>query len=120
MVDLLQTALAALPKLIPRRKVGYQRGDEQIWIDATVGRTALYYVDESGVRQFGEIRDYLIVPAELAFHGVEVEPEEDDLIIDTEDGNRIFHIMADSGEVWRYTDRYRTMYRIHTKGSDEV
>lgn len=106
-----------VPKLIPRRNVRYERGDYFVVLEATVARTILYTVDNYGVRVRAEMRDYLIVPELIILNSVEVLPEEEDLIIDTNEGGTITYkvMRGDAGESWRYTDRYHSLLRIHTK-----
>lgn len=106
-----------VPKLIPRRNVRYERGDYFVVLEATVGMTMLITVDNFGVRTRAEQRDYLIVPALLILNSTEVLPEEEDLIIDTNEGSTITYkvMRGDAGESWRYTDRYHGMLRIHVK-----
>lgn len=123
MTDVLQSAIAAVPNLIPRRIVRYKRGEDHIGLHATVGSTRIDYEDEHGVRLRAEVRDYLIKPADLVISDVTVEPEEGDEIIDSGEGGipRTYQVMGvESGRAWRWTDRYHTMYRIHTKQTDEV
>lgn len=123
MVDLLQTALSGLSKMLPHRQVRYQRGESYVDLEsATVAVTTVDYEDEHGVRLKAEIRDYLISPADLILDDVQVEPQESDEIIDTnEGGTKTYVVMGiEAGVAWRYTDRYHTMFRIHTREADEV
>jgi len=121
MTDILQTAMAMLPKLLPRRIVRYQRVDDYVNLEVTVGSTTVDYEDEHEVRLKAEIRDYLIPVADLILSDANTEPEEGDLIIDTEEGaTRTYTVMGiESGVPWRHTDRYHTMFRIHTRQTDE-
>ncbi len=117
MTDLIESALSALPMLIPRRKVGYQRGSEVIWIDATVARSMYLYTDDNGVRIYTEGRDYLVEPSEIVMAGAETLPAEGDQVIDED---KRYTVMTESdGEVFRFTDRYHTLLRIHTKENDD-
>jgi len=117
MVDLIETALSALPLLVPRREVGYKRGGETVTINATIARSAYFWVDNNDVRHYGEGRDYLIKPADLVIGGSIVEPVEGDQIVD--EGN-LYTVMAEGGgEVWRYESRYHKLLRVHTKESDD-
>ncbi len=118
MTDLIESALSALPLLMPHRKVRYQRGSEVIWLyNATIARTAYIWVDNNDIRHVSEGRDYLVPPDDLVLGGVVVTPIEGDQIID--EGNR-FTVMAEGdGEVFRYTERYHTLLRIHTKENDD-
>lgn len=117
MPDMLQSALSALPKLIPRREVGYRRGSVTITIKVTVGRSKIDYADDdNNVRRFNEVRDYLIVPALLVISGSLTEPKEGDIIIDD---SILWRVVPEAGEFWRYTDRYHTMFRVHVVESDD-
>jgi len=122
MSDLIQQALAGLPKLLPKRTVRYVRGDDYVDIDVTVGSTIVGYEDDHGVRLKAEVRDYLIEPGYLILSDVEIEPTEGDTIIDTTEGaTRTYEVMPiGDGIAWRWTDRYHTMFRIHTRQSDEA
>lgn len=86
-------------------------------LEATIARTILYQTDNNGMRVRAEMRDYLIKPALLVLNSVQVEPEEEDLIIDTNEGTTVtYKVMSgDAGESWRYTDRYHSLLRIHVK-----
>lgn len=106
-----------LPKLVPRRSVRYERGEYFVVLEATLARTILYQTDNQGMRVRAETRDYLIKPALLILNSVQVEPEEEDLIIDTGEGSTVtYKVMSgDTGEAWRYSDRYHSLFRIHVK-----
>lgn len=121
MTDLIKTALSALPSLIPRRKIKYQRGVEWAEVDATVARSVVEYFDNAGVRVRSEVRDYLIKPSLLVLAGVTVEPKEGDVITDSGEGTKVtYKLLPDAaGEAWRYTDRYHTLLRVHVKEIDE-
>jgi len=121
MSDLIQQALAGLPKLLPKRIVRYVRGVDYVDIDVTVGGTRVDYEDESGVHVRAEIRDYLIVPGELILSDVVIVPTEGDEIIDSNEGDTsTFQIMNSiEGIGWRYTDRYHTLLRVHTREVSE-
>ena len=122
MVDLLQAAVGGLRAMLPQREVRYSRGGHYVDLDVTVAVTSVDYEDEHGVRMKAAIRDYIIDPLKLVLDGSQVEPEEGDTIIDTLEGaTRTFEVMSTEGGVaWRYTDRFYTMLRIHTKQSDEA
>jgi len=121
MSDLIQQALAGLPKLLPKRIVRYVRGVDYVDIEVTVGGTRVDYEDESGVHVRAEIRDYLIVPGELILSDVVIVPTEGDEIIDSNEGDTsTFQIMNSiEGIGWRYTDRYHTLLRVHTREVSE-
>ena len=121
MSDILKLAMAALPGLLPSRTVRYQRGDNYVDIDVTVGATRVDYSDEHGVRFKSHVRDYLIPVVDLILSGEAIEPLESDTIVDTNDGTTATWKLMDieGGEAWRYMERYHTMYRVHVRMEDE-
>jgi len=126
MADLIQSALASLKGWLPKRTVKYQRGDLEIELEATVARTMLRYTDEHGARRFMEVRDYLIDPSDLIPYvgGDKFEPAEGHRILDSEEGflgERTYEVSSGGEEeVWRWTDRYHTLLRVHTVEIDEA
>ena len=87
--------------------VTYVRGDVQLHVPATIGRTK-YEADDGHVVQVEYTdRDYLILAADLVLGGQVSEPERGDLI---REGPREFEVLD-----WRYSDPYRTTLRITTK-----
>lgn len=121
MVDLLQVATGGLRVLLPQRKVRYSTDDGYVDLDVTVAATRVDYEDEHGVRMKAEIRDYLIDPLKLVIGDSRVEPQEGHKIVDTTEGaTRTYEVMSiGDGIAWRYTDRFHTMLRVHTRQSDE-
>lgn len=122
MTDLLKTALALVPALLPSRKVTYQRGGYSCLLDVTVGSSPVYYNDEYGVRKRAFTHDYIITdPSQLILNGsVELPAEGDKVVDDSEGTSKTFQVLqGDMAEAWRYTDRYETMIRVHTKQVDE-
>ena len=121
MMDILQVALAGLPGLLPRRTIKYYRGVDYVTVNSTVARTTVDYEDDRGVRMTSEIRDYLIKVGDLEIGGVSLKPEERDKIVDENEGTMMTYMVMgiDAGIPWRYTDRYHTMFRIHTREVDE-
>ena len=117
MTDFLRDCVGFVTALLPKRTVKYQR--DTFWkdnLEVTVGRTIIRYTQDEGVRLAVEVRDYLITPADLVIGGEVIEPDEGDLIFDSGEGvERTYRVIAVEGEIWRYTDRYHTLYRIHTK-----
>lgn len=87
--------------------VTYVRGDVQLPVPATIGRTK-YEADDGHVVQVEYTdRDFLILAADLVLGGQVSEPERGDLI---REGPREFEVLD-----WRYSDPYRTTLRITTK-----
>ena len=86
-------------------------------VTATVGSSTHQQIDELGGVVFWESRDYLIDAADYAFGGQTSEPKRGDRITETQDGvTHTYEVMGESGSVaWRWSDSFRTKYRIHTK-----
>lgn len=92
------------------RPVTYLRGDAEIALNATIGRTTYEEPTESGVIQRVDGRDYLIAAADLADLG---EPRARDRIID---GDDTWEVLPLPGEpAWRYSDQFRRTMRVHVK-----
>lgn len=89
------------------REVTYVRGNDQVTVLATIGRTQFETDDGTAVRVEYTDRDFLIRAADLVLAGQPTEPERGDLI--REDG-REFEVLD-----WRYSDPYRLALRITTK-----
>lgn len=87
------------------------RRDTTAWsVNATFGRTTYEVVDESGLTIGAHVWDFLILADALPG----VEPEPGDVIV--ADGRR-YEVMAlgEDTRGWRWSDPYRTTYRIHTR-----
>jgi hypothetical protein len=97
----------------------YQRGNQQVTVAATIGRTLLKLEDAyGGVHLQWTDRDYLIQAADLVIASVQVLPERGDVIREpTADGKTyLYEVMAPGSEPhWRWSDVYRKLLRIHTK-----
>ena len=77
-------------------------------VNAIVGRTVFKQTNESGAFVRTQTRDFLI-----GRNNLDREPAAGDTI--RYDG-REFELMAPGGEpVWRWSDPYHQVYRIHTK-----
>jgi hypothetical protein len=90
--------------------VTYLRGLDQHVVNATFGRTAYEIVDQSGLTIGGHVWDFLILASDLSVG----EPQPGDVVV--ADGRR-FEVMALGEDIqgWRWSDPYRTTFRIHTK-----
>jgi hypothetical protein len=99
------------------RSVTYERGPDSVQLAATVGRTEFEQVDEHGIVQRLQSRDYLLRAADLVLAGQVTLPKSGDLIRETDGGQTfVYGVMAPGGEPpWRYSDPYRKALRIHTK-----
>lgn len=124
MADLLKIGsdwLAAQFKAFASQTVTYVRGDSTVSVSATVGRTLLKLSDETGgVRMEWTDRDYLIQAAELVIGGVPIEPRQGDKIRETVGTTvNVYEVLAPGNEpVWRWSDGYGKVRRIHAKHVD--
>ena len=86
----------------------YRRGAEERRVKAVVGRTVFRTVNEYGAWVRTEARDFIIPSDQL-----DLEPQTGDEVVF--DGG-VYEVLAPNGEpAWRWSDPYRTAYRIHTK-----
>ena len=99
------------------RTVTYQRDPDEVDVLATVGRTVFRVDGAYGLNQRHEMRDYLILAADLILAAVETLPKAGDKIREEQGAVAyIYEVMAPGGEPpWRYSDLYRKTLRIHTK-----
>ena len=90
--------------------VTYRRPPDEWIVNATFGRTAYEIADESGLTIGGHVWDFLILADDLASG----EPRPGDVIVTD---NRQFEVMSLGEDIrgWRWSDPYRTTYRIHTR-----
>ena len=86
--------------------VMYVRGNVQVAVPATIGRTKYEADDGHVVRVEFTDRDFLILAADLVLVGQPSEPQRGDVI---REGNREFEVLD-----WRYSDPYRVTLRITT------
>jgi len=121
MPDLLQSGsdwLADQLKTHASRQVIYQRGAQQVTVQATVGRTLLKLDDGyGGVRMEWTDRDFLIHAADLVLAGSPTLPERGDVIREMQGTTTfVYEVMAPGKEQpWRWSDVFRKVLRIHTK-----
>ena len=96
------------------KTVTYLRGQTQKEITATLGRTVFTVDNGYGLFERVESRDYLVGVEELAGFGI---PLRGDRVRETiGDSIHVFEVLAPGNEPhFRYSDPYRTVYRIHTK-----
>ena len=87
--------------------VSYRRPPDSYAVNATYGKTSVEVSDESGMTIVAKVWDFIIQADEMEF-----DPEPGDLIL--ADG-RLYEVMNLGGEAWRWSDPFRTAYRIHTK-----
>lgn len=121
MADLLRTGqqwLASKLKSHGSSTVIYVRGENQVSVLATIGRTLMKLDDGyGGIRMQWTDRDFLIDPSDLIISGSVITPERGDTILETV-GTKVYtyEVNAPGGEpAWRWSDPHRSLYRIHTK-----
>ena len=120
MADLLNQGSAWLEdqrKKHATREVTYRRGANAVVVKATIGRTVFEQDDGAGVIIRTQVRDYLILAADLVLAGQKTLPEKGDQIEETDAGQKfVYEVLPLGGEQhWRYSDPYRRTLRIHTK-----
>ena len=103
------------------RSVLYSRGEDSVELLATPGRSVFEQVADFGIQQRHEVRDFLVIAADLVLDGSTVEPAEGDEIRDTVGASVLVYMVqapgvAGSSEpAFRYSDPYRRTLRIHTR-----
>jgi hypothetical protein len=98
--------------------ITYRRDLESITVGATFGRTLLKLEDDYGaIRMEWTDRDFLVPAAALVLGGSAAVPLRGDLIRETRGATTfVYEVMAPGKEpVWKWTDPFRNMRRIHTK-----
>lgn len=94
-----------------------QNGDVSDTICGSPAKTTFVYFDRFNISQRKESRDYIINVPDLKVLGIKVKPKEGDLIREDVDGVRFtYRVGAFNNEPdYRYSGRYRTAFRIHSK-----
>lgn len=121
MGDMLQSGLGWLKDQLQEhvsRSVTYHRGNDQVSVQATLGRSLLKLDDGyGGIRMEWTDRDFLIPASALILGSTATIPERGDRIHElNETSTSMFEVMAYGGEPpWRYCDPHQHMLRIHTK-----
>lgn len=109
MADLLAAGAAWLEQQRTRHlttTVTYVRGEIEVAVPATIGRTKYEADDGHVVRVEFTDRDFLILAADLVLAGQPTEPQRGDVI---REGSHEFEVLD-----WRYSDPYRQTLRITT------
>ena len=96
------------------RDVTYARGAASGVVKATVGRTQYETDDGETVRIRFTDRDFLILAADLDLGAGPILPDRGDTIRETHGASIYVFEVVD----WRYSDVYRTTFRIETKHID--
>lgn len=118
MADLLKDGLRFLEeqrKMFMTVPVVYRRGEAEISVAATIGKTKYDIGVEESVRVGSHTVDFLIAAEDLVFDGVPVVPGPDDEI-DYNGSTYSVVRLADDG-CWRWSDPHGNTYRIHTRFS---
>jgi hypothetical protein len=118
-LDLLQTGsdwLAGKLKQHASRQVIYQRGGQQVVVQAVIGRKEFESEGAEG-RLYVRSNDFLIQRADLVLGGAAVLPERGDrIIVNFGSGPVTFEVLPDDGvPPWEYSDEFEKLLRIHTK-----
>lgn len=97
--------------------VTYKRGQGQVVVNATLGKTDYETSDESGFTVKAHTNDFLLIAVDLMIDDDLITPKIGDQIIVTRAGAAVtFEVLAlPSGECWRYSDPFGKTLRIHTK-----
>jgi len=123
MSDLLGQASAWLEDMRHRhmtRPVTYQRGAQNVTLNATVGRSVFQVVTADGLVEQVERRDYLIRACDLVLGGAATEPQVGDRIRETVGGKvQVYEVMGAGQEKhFRKSDPDGLTLRIHTAHVD--
>jgi hypothetical protein len=118
-LDLLKTGRAWLEgqrKSHMASPVLYCRGEAEVEVAATMGKTEFEYGDEAGFVVKAHVTDFLIATADLVVAGQQTLPLPGDRI--TADGV-VYEVMSLAGQGhYRFCDPHRNTLRIHTKQVD--
>lgn len=97
--------------------VTYERGNESVELQATIGETVFEQADDYGVIHKIESRDFIIRTCDLMLDSVQTLPAVGDRLRDSDgDTEFVYEVMAPGQEpAFRYSDPYRKALRIHTK-----
>ena len=88
--------------------VTYRRGETEVAVNATFGKTDFEIDDESGLTVGAHVWDFLLLADDLG-----LEPEPGDVV--AANGRRYEVMNLAAAGCWRWSDPYRQTYRIHTK-----
>lgn len=96
--------------------VTYRRGDDEVELRATRGRSDFEVADDHGVVLEVQTIDFLIRADDLVLAGQATLPRTGDHV---ETDCRLFEVRAPGGQApWRYAGPHRHTIRVHTKEVD--
>lgn len=99
-------------------KVTYRRGAQSILnLSAVVARTEFNSGNAEGTTVVSNVRDYLIMVADLVLSGSPIKPQAGDKIEEVIGGATYTYtvLSLDNSEISRDSDTYHEKHRIHTK-----
>ena len=100
------------------REMTYRRGAQTVQVNATVVLSEYGVDNGNGIVEQFESRDFLVAAAELVFGGEITLPQRGDLIVETISGvtysNEVM-VPGGDGDCWQWSDRYKRVFKIHTK-----
>ena len=97
----------------------YKRGAAEVELTATVSSTVFRYSDpNSGAVIRTVSRDFLIAVEDLVLGGEAVTPLRNDVIEETDDEGTLYSytlLPINDEPFWKWLDKSRRIYRVHTK-----
>lgn len=102
------------------RMVIYQRGELNVEVPATIGRTVHDVENTHGVIEKVETRDFIIRAQDLLLGGSPISPQRGDRVKETVGETTLTYEVMSPGTStgsshYRFADPYRLAFRIHTK-----
>ena len=121
MTDLLRQASQWLGDMLAQHassQVTYRRGETELEVNATFGRTEYEVEDDYGLRVGAEVTDFLVLGSDLSPTFGEPEPGDQVVVPSAGSGQAdvVHEVMSLAGQGhWRWSDPHRTTMRIHAK-----
>lgn len=124
-MNAISRAIAAAAKAQTRNggvTILYRRGGEEVELTALPGSTNYESTNADSSLVQVQVRDYLIIAAELILAGEPVLPEREDRIVEEfADGEHTFEVLDIPGQpAWRWSDEQHVRLRVHTKEIDHA
>lgn len=116
MADLFQSGMSFLAshlKSSASQTVTYHRGDDEVEIQATIGRFSMTFDSFGGTLQETEDLDFIVTAADLVLSGSAIEPRRGDWI--EYRGHQTVSRPDGTSKPPFEVDEYGISYRIHTK-----